>query len=100
MLTLGQPVLTAPNDLLLPLLTSVSREELLLDAKAMENSDIIRYSHSAAPTMTKSRSICSQSIFVLKIDTMQQMGHGLAGARMSPLLAEQDVPANRFSHKM
>lgn len=50
---LGQPVLAAPSDLLLPVLASVPREELWLDAKAVENSDIRRCSHSAAPATTK-----------------------------------------------
>lgn len=85
-------MLTAPKDLLLLVLTSVSQKKQLLDAKAMENSDVPGYSHSAAPTTIKFRSIYSRSIFVSKVDVMQQMGHGLAGARVSPLLAEQDLP--------
>ena len=94
MFTLGQPVLTAPDDFLLLVFPSASQEEQLLDAKATENSDIIGYSHPAAPTTTKFRSIYNQSIFISKMAIMQQMGHGLAGARVSPLLAEQDPATN------
>lgn len=80
MFTFGQPVLTAPDDLLLLVLTSPSHKEQLLHAKAMENSDIIGYSRSAAPTTTKFRRTYSQSIFVSKMAIRQRVGHGLAGA--------------------
>lgn len=77
-------------------LTSVSQEELLLDAKATEKSDTSRYPHLAAPSTTEFRSIYSQSIFVLQTDTAQQTVHGLAGASVSPLLAEQHLPTKRL----